>query len=73
MLQLNGPLLIACNHPDSFLDAIILATLFRRPVYSLAAGSWGAKGATFVDLKKVKPSLFKEALTISYENLQSKK
>ncbi len=33
-----GPLLIAANHPNSFLDAIILATLFKRPVYSLARG-----------------------------------
>ncbi|MEP6674290.1 MAG: MmcQ/YjbR family DNA-binding protein [Ferruginibacter sp.] len=36
-------------------------------------GSWGAKGATFVDLKKVKAGLFKEAITIAYENLQTKK
>ena len=34
----KGPLLIACNHPDSFLDAIILSSLFRRPIYSLARG-----------------------------------
>ena len=34
----KGPLLIACNHPNSFLDAIILSSLFRRPVYSLARG-----------------------------------
>ena len=34
----KGPLLIACNHPNSFLDAIILASLFKRPVYSLARG-----------------------------------
>ncbi len=38
LLQETGPLLLACNHPNSFLDAIILATLFRRPVYSLARG-----------------------------------
>lgn len=37
-LSLNGPLLIAANHPNSFLDAIILSTLFKRPVYSLARG-----------------------------------
>ena len=36
--NLKGPLLIACNHPDSFLDAIIIATLFKKPVYSLARG-----------------------------------
>jgi 1-acyl-sn-glycerol-3-phosphate acyltransferase len=33
-----GPLLIASNHPNSFLDAIILATLFKKPIYSLARG-----------------------------------
>jgi 1-acyl-sn-glycerol-3-phosphate acyltransferase len=38
MLALDGPLLIAANHPNSFLDAIILTTLFNKPVYSLARG-----------------------------------
>ncbi len=34
----EGPLLIAANHPNSFLDAIVMATLFKRPVYSLVRG-----------------------------------
>jgi len=38
LLKSKGPLLIAANHPNSFLDAIVLATLFQRPVYSLARG-----------------------------------
>ena len=38
LLQSKGPLLIAANHPNSFFDAIILATLFKRPIYSLARG-----------------------------------
>lgn len=37
-IALEGPLLIACNHPNSFLDAIILTTVFKHPVYSLARG-----------------------------------
>ena len=37
-LKSDGPLLIAANHPNSFLDAVILATLFKRPIYSLARG-----------------------------------
>jgi len=38
LLQNKGPLLIASNHPNSFLDAIIIATLFKSPVYALARG-----------------------------------
>lgn len=38
IISLKGPLLIAANHPNSFLDAIILATLFKSPIYSLARG-----------------------------------
>ncbi|WP_462255056.1 1-acyl-sn-glycerol-3-phosphate acyltransferase [Ferruginibacter sp.] len=38
ILQQNGPLLLAVNHPNSFLDAIIFCTLFDKPVYSLARG-----------------------------------
>lgn len=36
--QLRGPLLIACNHPNSFLDAVVFSILFKRPVISLARG-----------------------------------
>jgi len=38
VLQYKGPLLLACNHPNSFLDGMILTTLFDQPVYSLARG-----------------------------------
>jgi 1-acyl-sn-glycerol-3-phosphate acyltransferase len=38
LLKSKGPLLLAVNHPNSFLDAIILCTLFDEPVYSLARG-----------------------------------
>ncbi len=38
VFQSDGPLLIAANHPNSFLDAIILSTLFDKPIYSLARG-----------------------------------
>ena len=38
ILRQKGPLLIASNHPNSFLDAIILATLFKSPIHSLARG-----------------------------------
>lgn len=38
MLNEKGPLLLACNHPNSFLDGVILDTLFEQPLYSLARG-----------------------------------
>ena len=38
LLKLEGPLMLAVNHPNSFLDAVILCTLFDKPVYSLARG-----------------------------------
>lgn len=37
-LTAKGPLLIASNHPNSFLDGIILTTLFKENIYSLARG-----------------------------------
>lgn len=38
LLQSDGPLILACNHPNSFFDAILLGSLFDRPVHFLARG-----------------------------------
>lgn len=38
LLKIKGPVLLACNHPNSFLDSVILNTLFKQPVWSLARG-----------------------------------
>lgn len=37
-LKSRGPLLVAINHPNSFLDAIVLDIFFREPLWSLARG-----------------------------------
>src|ERR1700676_648719 len=37
-LKSKGPLILACNHPNSFLDAIIIASRFKEPVHFLAPG-----------------------------------
>ncbi len=37
-MKARGPLLIAANHPNSFLDAILLCSVFKQPIYSLARG-----------------------------------
>ncbi len=38
MLKESGPLLLACNHPNSFLDGVIFDTLFKQSIYVLARG-----------------------------------
>lgn len=38
LTDIKGPALIACNHPNSFLDAIIFSSVFKQPIYSLARG-----------------------------------
>lgn len=45
-LRLQGPVLFAANHPNSFLDGIILTTLLEGRLYALARGDafntrWG--------------------------------
>ena len=34
----KGPLILACNHPNSFLDAVLLDLLFQQPIWSLTRG-----------------------------------
>lgn len=37
-LAIKGPVLICANHPNSFLDAIIVAAIFKEPIHFLARG-----------------------------------
>ncbi|MBY0481591.1 MAG: 1-acyl-sn-glycerol-3-phosphate acyltransferase [Chitinophagaceae bacterium] len=36
--NIEGPVLITANHPNSFLDAIIIASIFKHPIHFLARG-----------------------------------
>ncbi len=38
LLQIKGPVLFAANHPNSFLDGVILSTLLDQTLYSLTRG-----------------------------------
>jgi 1-acyl-sn-glycerol-3-phosphate acyltransferase len=38
IVNMQGPVMIAANHPNSFLDAIIIAAIFNRPIHFLARG-----------------------------------
>jgi 1-acyl-sn-glycerol-3-phosphate acyltransferase len=39
----SRPAILACNHPNSFLDAIIIAGLYQKPVHFLVRGDVFAK------------------------------
>jgi 1-acyl-sn-glycerol-3-phosphate acyltransferase len=54
VLKSNGPLLFASNHPNSFLDGMILTTLLDQPLYSLARGDAFKKNWVNKLLRKLK-------------------
>jgi len=37
-LKEKGPLILACSHPNSFLDAVLMDILFEKPIWSLTRG-----------------------------------
>jgi 1-acyl-sn-glycerol-3-phosphate acyltransferase len=54
VLKSKGPLLFASNHPNSFLDGMILTTLLNEPLYSLARGDAFKKNWINKLLRKLK-------------------
>jgi YjbR len=46
---------------------------FDKTIFFPVPGGWGAKGATFVDLSKVKKAMLKDALKTAYKELTDKK
>ena len=54
ILKTKGPLLFAANHPNSFLDGMILTTLLDDPLYSLARGDAFKKSWINKLLRKLK-------------------
>lgn len=57
-LKAKGPLLLACNHPNSFLDGMILTTIFEENIYTLARGDafqkpWHGKVLRWLNLLPV--------------------
>jgi 1-acyl-sn-glycerol-3-phosphate acyltransferase len=54
VLKSKGPLLFASNHPNSFLDGMILTTLLEEPLYLLARGDAFKKNWVNNLLRKLK-------------------
>ena len=38
LLKEKGPMIVACSHPNSFLDAVLMDILFEQPIWSLTRG-----------------------------------
>jgi len=38
LLNEKGPMILACSHPNSFLDAVLMDILFEKPIWSLTRG-----------------------------------
>lgn len=56
----------------SLIDQSVFCS-YDHTIFSPVPGGWGKKGATFVDLKKVRKDMFKDALTTAYKELARKK
>jgi 1-acyl-sn-glycerol-3-phosphate acyltransferase len=54
VLRTKGPVLFASNHPNSFLDGMVLTTLLDEPLYSLARGDAFRKNWVNKLLRKLK-------------------
>jgi 1-acyl-sn-glycerol-3-phosphate acyltransferase len=53
-LPKSGAVLLASNHPNSFFDAILLASTLERPIWSLARGDAFRKNFMKMFFKKIK-------------------
>jgi hypothetical protein len=47
------------------IDQSVFCSFDPAVIYPVPGG-WGAKGATYIELKKVKRSMFNDALTVAY-------
>lgn len=46
---------------------------FDKTIFFPVPNKWGKQGATFVELKKVRKDMFRDALTTAYEGVANKK
>jgi hypothetical protein len=46
---------------------------YDKNIFFPVPGFWGKQGATFIDLKKVRKDMFKDALNIAYETVVASK
>ena len=54
------------------IDQSVFCDLVKKAIYPVP-GTWGKQGATYIDLKKIPPSILKDALTTAYLYIAPKK
>ncbi len=57
----------------SLIDQSVFCAYENSTVFFPVPGGWGKKGATFVDLGKVRKDMLQDALTTAYNELITKK
>ena len=56
----------------SLVDQSVFCIYDKTVIYPVAGG-WGQKGCTYIDLKKIKNPILKDALNCAYQNIGTKK
>lgn len=56
----------------SLVDQSVFCDMNKDVIYPVPGG-WGKQGATYIDLKKVKKSVLKDALQCAYDGILKKK
>ena len=56
----------------SLIDQSVFCAFDKNVIYPVP-GTWRQKGATYIDLKKIRKTMLKDALTCAYNNLFEKK
>ena len=56
----------------SLIDQSVFCSFDKAVIYPVP-GAWGTKGATYINLKKIKKTMLKDALACAYQNIIAKK
>ena len=56
----------------SLIDQSVFCDYDKTIIYPVP-GAWGQKGCTYIDLKKIKKAMLKDALSCAYQNISAKK
>ena len=53
------------------IEQSVFCTFDNKIIYPVPGG-WGRKGATYIDLKRIKKAMLKDAMTVAYNNIPLK-